>query len=413
MLNVNLFSKLGVAIFGLAAMARPDSLILVTSQTAQQATDSISWAQVGGDQTVVNASGTVHTAKGTAVTVTLAGANSILSKVCTASPCSWTGAGFTAGDTLLWTSDAGNGGNGPLKLSFSSGISGAGALLQADGPGPFTGKIEAFNGTTLLGSYTVASSTGKPVYIGVLDQTAPNLTSVVFSLTTASQGLVTDFAIDTVSLAVKSTSGSPAVQLSRTSVAFAPQLLKTKGALAGIAVTNTGTAPLAITSITATGDFGQTNGCGSSLPAGKSCEIYAYFDPSALGTRTGAITIRANAAGGSQTITLSGIGTEVKLSARSLTFPATSVGKASAAQILTITNVGSAALAISSITLAGSGAPDFAYSKTCGNSLGAGASCTISAKFQPKAKETFVGVLSINDNGGASPQQITLIGTGQ
>ena len=85
-----------------------DSLVAVTSPAAQQATDYVSWAGVGPDQTLLNASGSVTTSKGATVQIALTAANSILSRVCTSNPCSWTGAGFTAGDMLLWTSDAGN-----------------------------------------------------------------------------------------------------------------------------------------------------------------------------------------------------------------------------------------------------------------------------------------------------------------
>ena len=132
----------------------------VTSQPGQGANDSISWVQLGGDQTILPASFTANSAGGSSDTVTLAGANSMVSVVCSPIPanCSWTGgSGFTAGDSLIWTSDSGNGGNGPVTLTFSVPIVGAGALIQANMPGQFTAEIEAFNGTTSLGLFTVTS----------------------------------------------------------------------------------------------------------------------------------------------------------------------------------------------------------------------------------------------------------------
>src|ERR1039457_2941577 len=65
--------------------------------------------------------------------------------------CSWNGAGFTAGDSLLWAVNAYTGGNGPMTLTFASGIIGAGALIQSDVPGQFTASLHAFNGGTSLG----------------------------------------------------------------------------------------------------------------------------------------------------------------------------------------------------------------------------------------------------------------------
>jgi hypothetical protein len=177
-----------------------DSLVLVTSQAGQGANDSVQWSQLGSDGTTLGSSAAATSGGGTAVTLTLTGPNSVVSVACTASPCSWSGAGFTAGDSLIWTSDSGNGGNAPLTLSFARGVSGVGASIQADGPGQFAAQIQAFNGATSLGSFTVTSdANGDAEYIGVLDQSGTNITSVVFSLTTC-VGTCTDFAIDTANL---------------------------------------------------------------------------------------------------------------------------------------------------------------------------------------------------------------------
>jgi Big-like domain-containing protein len=188
-----------LAVFATSA-ARADSLVLVTSQAGQGANDSVHWSQLGTDGSPLGSSAAATSVGGSTVTLALAGANSLVSVACPASPCSWTGPGFTAGDSLIWTSDTGNGGNGPLTLNFSRGVSGVGALIQADGPGQFTVQIQAFNGTTSLGSFTVTSdANGDAAYVGVLDQSGTNITSVVFSLTTCA-GTCTDFAIDTANL---------------------------------------------------------------------------------------------------------------------------------------------------------------------------------------------------------------------
>jgi hypothetical protein len=414
MLRKNLHTTIltGLAsVFLGAGVLNADTLSVVTSASAQKATDSINWASVGGDQQLLTAGGSVKTVKGATAQVALSAANSMLSRVCSASPCSWTGAGFTSGDTLLWTSDAGNGGNGPMKLTFSSGIAGAGALVQADGPGPFTAKIEAFNGSTSLGAFTVASgSSGLPVYIGVLDQSGPHVTSVVFSMAAVHAGLTTDFAIDTVELAA--TASAPAVQFSPTSLSFPVQLLKTKSAVKTITLRNSGMASLTVTHIATTGDFAQTNNC-ATLAVNATCTINVTFTPSAVGTRTGTVAVTDNASGSPQKVNLTGIGTEVKLSTTKLTFPATTVGKVSSPQNVTVSNIGSTALSITSISLTGTNPGDFKYAKTCGASLAAGSSCTVSVAFQPKAKGARSAGLSIADNGGASPQNVALGGTGQ
>jgi uncharacterized repeat protein (TIGR02543 family) len=192
-----------VLTFFAATAAWADSLKLITSQSSQGANDSLNWSQLGADGTVLPASLNVQTANGTQVTVPLTGANSVVSVVCGNNPCSWTGGkGFAAADSLLWTSDAGNGGNGPVVLNFTSNVAGGGALIQADGPGQFTVQVQAYNGSTLLGSFNVNSdANGAATYIGVLDQTGPNITSLVFSITSCVTGSVcSDFGIDTISV---------------------------------------------------------------------------------------------------------------------------------------------------------------------------------------------------------------------
>jgi len=75
-------------------------------------------------------------------------------------------------------------------------------MIQANAPGQFTAQVQAFNGTALLGTFTVLSNpAGDATYIGVQDQSGANITKVVFSTTTCAptdSSSCTDFAIDTV-----------------------------------------------------------------------------------------------------------------------------------------------------------------------------------------------------------------------
>lgn len=108
-----------LVMLGASPLLWGDSLVVVTNSAAQGANDSVAWSQLGSDATTLSSAFVVTSAQGVGVNVSLAGANSLTSVVCTATPCSWTGTGFNAGDTLLWTSDAGNAGNGPLTLTFA------------------------------------------------------------------------------------------------------------------------------------------------------------------------------------------------------------------------------------------------------------------------------------------------------
>jgi hypothetical protein len=100
------------------------------------------------------------------------------------------------------------------------------------------------------------------------------------------------------------------------------------------------------------------------------------------------------------------------LSASSLTFVGTTQGSSSAALPLTLTNSGNAALVITNVTIGGTNPADFSQTNTCGTTLAAGTSCTISVTFTPQAVTSYTATLTVNDNASGSPQTATLSGSG-
>jgi hypothetical protein len=84
----------------------------------------------------------------------------------------------------------------------------------------------------------------------------------------------------------------------------------------------------------------------------------------------------------------------------------------SSSQVVTLTNIGSAALSIASIAFTGTNAADFTQVNTCGASVAAGGSCTIAILFTPSAIGARGASLVITDNASGSPQSISLSGTG-
>jgi len=275
-----------VAFLSLATTAWSDTMTGVSSKTSQGSNDSVLWSQLGADATVLGATASVKSGTGLAVNVSFAGANSLASAVCAASPtCSWSGTGFAAGDRIIWAADAAAGGNGPVSLSFGTSVSGAGALIQADEPGQFVAQIQAFNGSTLLGSFSVTSNAGgDAVYVGILDKTGPNITSVTFSLTACGSAdancVSSDFGLDTVFLNVGSGS-STTVTLTPTSLTFGTVAVGVTSPVKKVTLKNSGAAALAISSIAITGtnstDFVKpATTCGassSSMPLAPSALI--------------------------------------------------------------------------------------------------------------------------------------------
>ncbi len=215
---------------------------------------------------------------------------------------------------------------------------------------------------------------------------------------------------------VSSTSGGPVAQLSPTSLAFGAVGTGVTSPARKVTLTNTGTASLSISAIAITGadlgDFAQTHTCGASLAAGASCTISVTFTPTTTGTRTASLSVTDNATGSPQLVALSGVGTTAKLTPLSFSFGSVATGVTSPAKVVTLTNIGNASLTITAIGFTGTNASDFAQTHTCGSSLAAGASCTISVTFTPGATGARSASLSVTDSGAGSPQKVILSGVG-
>jgi Abnormal spindle-like microcephaly-assoc'd, ASPM-SPD-2-Hydin len=224
--------------------------------------------------------------------------------------------------------------------------------------------------------------------------------------------------IDRVS-ALLAPSDGPVVSLSPTSLNFGNEQLGTSSPSQTITLTNTGDSSLSISSIAIVGssakDFSQTHSCKSSLGAGASCTISVTFSPTQLGTRSKSLDLTDNAAGSPQSVSLTGVGVapEVTLSpstfpnggGSSLSFGSTFVGSNSSPQSVTLNNTGTAALNINSIAASG----DFSQTNSCGTSVAAGSSCSISVVFTPTAAWSRSGSILITDNALNSPQQVVLL----
>jgi hypothetical protein len=100
----------------------------------------------------------------------------------------------------------------------------------------------------------------------------------------------------------------PAVVLSTQSMDFGSVQVGSTSNQKMINVMNVGSEPLAIVSITTSGDFSQTNNCYTSVLGNEDCPIYLTFTPTAGGARTGTLTITSNAPGLPQTVPLTGVG---------------------------------------------------------------------------------------------------------
>jgi hypothetical protein len=217
------------------------------------------------------------------------------------------------------------------------------------------------------------------------------------------------------------TSAVPEVTLTPASLVFATQAEGTTSPAQIINLSNTGTAKLTFTSLAVTGtnsgDFAQTNNCGSAVSAGFSCNISVTFSPTAIGARSAAITITDNASGSPHTIALMGTGKAgalpvVTLTPTSLAFPNVQLNTTSAPKTVTVKNTGAAALNISNVSISGTVSGDFAQTNTCTAPVAVGSTCTITVTFTPTSLIDQTGSVSITDNAANSPQSVPLTGNG-
>ena len=206
-----------------------------------------------------------------------------------------------------------------------------------------------------------------------------------------------------------------AVSFSPTSpVTFPAQLVGTTSSPQSVTLTNTGTGALSISSISVQGAqfrlSSSNTTCAGSVSPGGSCKVSTLFRPQSKGGKSGTITITDSASSKPQVVELAGAGTVVQISPKKLSFPDTKVGTKSAPLLVTIKNTGTGALNFTQILL--SNANDFSQTNTCGTQIGPGASCTVSVTFAPSRTGLRTGMISITDDGGGSPQGVSLTGTG-
>lgn len=209
-------------------------------------------------------------------------------------------------------------------------------------------------------------------------------------------------------------SGAPVAAFTATSLTFGRQAVGTTSPPQSVTLTNNGTAPLRITAIAISGDFGYT-GCGFplTLAPGASCAFAITFSPIANGTRSGAIQVTDDAAGSPHAITLAGVGANgpqpgIAVRPSALDFGDVRIG-GSRSDVVTITSNGTAPLAIASISIGGAG---FTQANTCPASLPVGGTCDVTATFVPAATGPYSATLTVASNGDPASFNVSLAGNG-
>jgi hypothetical protein len=208
---------------------------------------------------------------------------------------------------------------------------------------------------------------------------------------------------------------APGIQVSSASINFGNDVVGSNSSQL-LVITNTGTATLTLTQVNETGSAFSVSGytLPLSVNAGNQTTITVAFLPTSVGAVSGNISIVSNAPTSPTSVGLSGTGIAATftlgISPASLSFGNVTTNTSSTPQDVTITNTGNSKVAISLITLSGSG-----YSMTGGSApvtLIPSQNLVLTIQFSPTAAGSVSGSISIVSNASGSPASVSLSGTG-
>ena len=215
----------------------------------------------------------------------------------TGATCSFSGStGFTAPNSLTFTS-----GTTSIPVTVTVNTTAAGTTVPANHlgrPNPLATRTAiVFTGAFLLGLFLLMTS-------GKKNRWTVAFASAAFALLI---GLAACGGGSSTSTTTTPT-GTPSASVSPASLTFTSQNTNTTSNAQTVTLSNPGNAVLSVTSISATGNFSESNNCGTSVAASGSCAIQVAFTPLSAGTLTGTLTIQDNASGSPQTVSLTGTG---------------------------------------------------------------------------------------------------------
>ncbi|HEV2298250.1 MAG TPA: choice-of-anchor D domain-containing protein [Candidatus Acidoferrales bacterium] len=420
---------------------------------------SATLTNTGNSNLVINANG-----------LTITGANPVDFQLAAQTTCSAGGSGLppngscviavdfapqASGPLFASVSIADNAGGSPQTISLSgTGTQPVASLSQTSvnfgsvnvntpSPAPTVTLTNSGNQTLTISSVSVNPAFGNPgdftfssapgsntcKTVGALQPVGanPNSCTITITFTPAAQGSrigevdITDDAPGSPqTIALSGTGTAPGVSLSPTSLSFPNQNVGSISQPQTVTLTNNGTGPLTITSISVpcpgSGDFCQTNSCPGTLNPTAFCVVSLTFTPTAKGARSASLSISDTGPGSPQTVALSGTGTQPAVAfnpSTGVSFPATVVGTASGTRSLTVTNTGDGPLDVSSITFNGTNAGDFSETDNCAGSANAVAPqkfCTINVNFVPTVAGARSANLVVADNAASPMQQVPVGG---
>jgi len=219
------------------------------------------------------------------------------------------------------------------------------------------------------------------------------------------------------------TAAAPVATITPNSLGFGSETVGATSLTQSVTLTNKGSAALDLTGIGITGlnaaDFAVAP-AGTNCPTmsgtlviGANCTVAVQFAPQTAGSKNASISFTDDAAGGLQQVSLSGTAVAaptLTVAPVSIAFAAQAIGTNSGPVNISVSNTGTTAAAIGTVSLTGTNAGDFTVGDSCAPSLGANSSCQIAVTFSPLASGS-PGPRSATLNiSGGTPAAVSLSG---
>ena len=323
-------------------------------------------------------------------------------------------AGYTSAASSGSTSDPL--GSGVLSasattLSFGSVAMGSTAVQSVSVTNTGTGAVNITSAAISGSAFTVMSGNGTATL--AVGQSAT--VQVQFAPTSASAAsgdlvITSNASNPTLTIALNGTGAAAGMSVTPPSVSFGNVADGTTGTQS-IILQNTGTANLTVSSASATGaGFAVTGFSAQTLTPNSTMTFNATFTPTSTSAVSGSISVSTSLSGSPTAIPLSGTGTQPGMSVTpsSVSFGNVANG-ATGTQVVTLKNIGTANLVVSSETVTGAA---FSVNGFSAQTLAPNSSMSFNAVFAPTAAGGASGSISVSTNLPGSPTAIPLTGTG-
>jgi hypothetical protein len=295
------------------------------------------------------------------------------------------------------------------------------------GTGVLTLSDLTFGGSNYGFAVTEGSCAPLPKSLGSQESCAlgVDLTPTSVGALSGLVNVVTNDATGAYQIPLQATGIQSQISVAPGALAFGDTLVGAEAAAKSLTVTNGGTAPLRIATVTIVGEnadqFPSTsNTCGNPVAPGNTCTISAAALPTSVGAKSANIEIVSNAPTSATLAALTVTGVQPELAFRNagdtaaiagLTYGNTNLGTSSAPQSFKIKNTGTYPMAVSSVTLTGTHAAEFSRTHDC-TTVAAGDSCTVSVTFTPTSVGGKTAAVAVADDAPGSPHSLALAATG-